>query len=273
MPKLSPVARRVRRFPSTFVALAAALLVAAGCESSTGTSNAVEHLYVTPPSPVLTVGQLQQLVATPTNAAGDIIDGQSVSWSTSAPGVASVDANGLVTGMGGGTAAITATAAGQSATANVTVWFPTTAVNLSVTAPATTTIRQEGSVQVNASFTDASGATVTGRQLVWTSSNPAVATVSTSGRVNALIDGTTEITARTNEGTEGTIVITVSGAPVVATVTLAVTREPLPGHQRHRADRCDGARRLGHDPRRWSAARWSGRPRTPPTRRSTRMAS
>jgi serine protease len=97
-------------------------------------------------------------------------------------------------------------------------------VNLSVTAPATTTIRQEGSVQVNASFTDSNGGTSTGRQLLWTSSNPAVAVVTTSGRVNALgIDGTTTITARSNEGVEGTILITVSGPPVVATVTIAVT--------------------------------------------------
>ena len=230
MPKLSPVARRVRRFPSTFVALAAAMLVAAGCESSTGNDNSVEFLYVTPPSPIITVGQLQQMVATPTNAGGDIISGQSVTWSTSAPGVATVDANGTVTGVGGGPAAITATVAGQTATANVTVWFPTTAVNLAVTAPATTTIRQEGSVQVNASFTDASGATTTGRQLVWTSSNPAAALVSTSGRVNALgIDGTTTITARSNEGIQGTILITVSGEPVVASVTLAVTQNRFLG--------------------------------------------
>jgi hypothetical protein len=223
MPKLSPVARRVRRFPSTFVALAAALLVAAGCESSTGTDNSVQFLYVTPPSPILTVGQLQQMVATPTNASGEIIDGQSVAWSSSAPGVATVDANGIVTGVGGGTAQITATAAGQTATAAITVWFPTTAVNLSVAAPATTTIRQEGAVQVDASFTDGSGATTTGRQLLWTSSNTAVATVSTGGRVSGLTDGTTTITARSNEGVEGTIVITVDGAPVVASVTLAVT--------------------------------------------------
>jgi trimeric autotransporter adhesin len=229
MTKLSPVARRVRRFPSTLAMLAVALLTAAGCESSTSTDNSIAALYVTPPSPIISVGQLQQLVATATNSAGEILDGQSVSWSSSAPGFATVAANGLVTGVGGGTTQITATVGGETATANVTVWFPITAVNLSVAAPATTTIRQEGAVQVDASFTDASGATVTGRQLVWTSSNPAVATVSTSGRVSGLTDGTTEITARTNEGTEGTIVITVSGPPVVATVTIAVTESRFMG--------------------------------------------
>lgn len=230
MPKLSPVARRVRRFPSTFAALAAALLVAAGCESSTGTDNSVAALYVTPPAKILTIGQVQQLVATPTTSSGTIVSGQSVTWSTSAPNVATVDANGIVTGVAGGTAQITATSAGRTATADITVWYNTTAVNLSVTAPATTTIRQEGSVQVNASFTDSNGGTSTGRQLLWTSSNPAVATVSGTGRVNALgIDGTTTITARSNEGVEGTIVITVSGPPVVATVTLAVTQNRFLG--------------------------------------------
>jgi uncharacterized protein YjdB len=222
MTKLSPVARRVRRFPSTLAMLAVALLTAAGCESSSGTDNSIAAVYVTPPSPIITVGQLRQLVATATNSSGEIITGQNVTWTTSAPNVATVAANGLVTGIAGGTAQITATVGGESATADITVWFPTTAVSLAPAPGQSLTIRQEGAVQLRPTFTDANGGTSTNRQVAWTSSNPAIAVVSITGFVSGLgTDGTSTITARSNEGVEGTAVVTVSGPPEVATVTIS----------------------------------------------------
>lgn len=65
----------------------------------------------------LTVGESAQLTATvlPENASDP-----TVSWSSSDPAVATVE-GGLVTALGKGTAVITATAGGQSATSTVTV--------------------------------------------------------------------------------------------------------------------------------------------------------
>lgn len=219
----APVSSRLRR--SSF--LAATLLVAAfavaGCDSSTGNDNSVESLVVNPVAQTLVIGQKKQLVASPTTASGKLIEGKTATWSSATPAVATVDANGLVTAVGGGTSVITATLGGLTATSTVNVWFATATVTLAQAAGQSTTIRQEGSVQINPTFVDAAGATVTGRQVVWTSSNPAVARVSNSGLVSGLTDGTTTITATTLDNHSGTIVITVSGAPLVFAAAVAPT--------------------------------------------------
>lgn len=227
MPMSSSVAPRQRRFPSILAMLAVAVLSVAGCDDSTGSDDQIATLTVNPPTPTLNIGGVQQLVATPSTSSGRIVDNATVTWTTSAANVATVAANGLVTAVGGGSATITATVGDLSSNATVTVLFPVATVTVSPAAGQPTTIRQEGATQLQVSFTDTQGATVTGRQVIWASSNPAVATVNTAGGVAALgIDGTTNITATTVVGNiVGTLPITVSGSPVVATVTVA----PAPG--------------------------------------------
>ncbi len=204
-------------------ALALAALTFTACDDSTGPDGSIYKIDMFAASPVLNVGQTTRVVASPTNAGGRLIEGRTITFSSSTPAVATVDGNGLVTALAGGTTTITATTGGESATLDIGVLYPTQTVTLAPAAGQSTTIRQEGSVQINATFTDATGATVTGRQVVWTSSSPAVATVNNSGFVAGVTDGTTTITATTLDGVAGTVVVTVSGAPVVATVTLAAT--------------------------------------------------
>lgn len=228
---MSPsVVLRQRRFPSFLAMLAVAVLTVAGCDDSTGNDDSIASITVNPPTPVLNIGSVQQLVASPTTASGKLIEGATVSWISSAPGVATVSNTGLVTAVGGGTTVITATSGDVSATANVTVWGAVTAIALAPAAGGSTTIRQEGSVTIVPTFTVTSGPT-TGRQVVWTSSNPAVADVNQSGVVvSRLVDGTATITAATLVGgVSQNIVITVSGAPVVATVALTVSNNRYMG--------------------------------------------
>lgn len=224
MPKSSPVASRQRRFSSTLAALALALVTVAACDSSTGNDNSVSAVHVNPTGHVLNVGHSKQLVATPVTSSGRIVGDRAPTWTSSNPAVATVDANGMVTAVAGGSTTITASVGTVSGEATLTVWYPATGVVVSSAGGASTTIRQEGAVQLAAAVTDASGGAATGRQLVWTTSNPAVAVVNTTGRASALgIDGTATITATTMDGVAGTIVVTVSGPPEVATVTLSPT--------------------------------------------------
>ncbi len=66
-------------------------------------------LAVTPQGPSIGKGATQQLMATGTYANNMTLDiSTSVSWTSSAPAVATVDSRGLVTGMAGGSAVITA---------------------------------------------------------------------------------------------------------------------------------------------------------------------
>ena len=227
MPKFSPAVSRLRRLPSLLAAFAL-VAFAAGCDNSSGTDQSVASLAVNPGTHTLTIGATRQLVATATTSSGSILS-TPVTFVSSAPLVASVSPNGLVTALAGGTTTITATGGGKSADAIITVWYALRSIALAGAGGATT-IRQEGSLQLTPTFVDATGATVTGRQVSWTTSNPAVATTSTGGNISGLIDGTATITA-TSGTTIGTFLITVSGAPVVATVTMAPTlgRHMAPG--------------------------------------------
>src|SRR6202008_2257310 len=80
------------------------------------------------PSPVsLVVGGTQQLSAVLRDAAGNVLTGRTVTWSSSNTGVATVDGNGLVTAVAaGGPITITATSEGHSGTSSVTVTAPLT---------------------------------------------------------------------------------------------------------------------------------------------------
>lgn len=219
MPKSSLVVWRHRRFPSLFAAIALLTMVAA-CDSSTGDDGDIASLSVNPEAPTLNIGSSQQLVATPLTNGGRILE-RAASWSTSNAAVATVDANGLVMAVGGGTADITATVGGLSDAATITVWHPVQSVTVAVAAGNLQTIRQEGATQLVPTILDMQGAAAPTRQLLWTTSDANIATVSTGGRVSARsTDGTATITATSLVGgVQGSIVITVSGPPEVGTVT------------------------------------------------------
>src|SRR5690606_21766816 len=127
-----------------------------------------------------------------------------------------VSAIGLVTAIGPGTATITATSEGKSATAQVTV-SPVPVASVSVS-PSSFSLPVGDTRQLSVTLKDASGNTLTGRTVNWSSSATSVATVNSSGRVTAVGAGTATITA-TSEGKSGTAQVTVTGggpAPVAS---------------------------------------------------------
>lgn len=69
----------------------------------------------------ITAGQVAQLSATLRDAQGNVLSGRTVTWSSTADGVASVSAGGAVTAVAPGTAQIRATSEGRTGDATVTV--------------------------------------------------------------------------------------------------------------------------------------------------------
>jgi uncharacterized protein YjdB/alpha-tubulin suppressor-like RCC1 family protein len=119
---------------------------------------------------------------------------KAVTWSSSAPGVATVS-NGLVTALANGAAAITATTVdgGFVATCSVTVATPVTGVVLD---------RAELALDVGAAdalIATVLPATASNKAVTWASSAPGVATVS-NGLVTALANGAAAITVTTADG-------------------------------------------------------------------------
>lgn len=171
------------------------------------------------PTAVLSVGGSTRITPTITADAGA---SQSVQWTTSAATIATVDATGNITGVAPGNATITVAstvAPAVLATIAVTVNFPVV-TSVTVT-PASPVLLPAATRQMTA--TVAAGAGVS-TAVTWTSSAPAVATVSATGVVTALTLGTTTIRATSvaNTTVSGTTVVTVA-SPTVRAVTLSPT--------------------------------------------------
>lgn len=150
----------------------------------------------------------------------------SVSWVSSDPAVATVSLTGLVTAVGAGTATITGTLDGQTVTLMVTVTSATLNPNgLSITTPPLTLAAGlTAQLAANGSYDDGSNLDVTA-SVSWTSSAPAVATVSPSGLVTAVAPGSATITGSLN-GETATLAVTVTNA-TLNTNGLVITTPPL----------------------------------------------
>lgn len=209
-----------------------------------------------PPAPVaavavalasqsLTVGQSTQASAVLRDASGTILTGRTISWSSAAPELATVSANGIVTAVAAGSATIVATSEGQTGSATLVIGTaalqPVATVALSATSP---TMFAGQSQTISVTLKDAQGNTLGGRTIAWSSSSLGVVTVSPAGLVQAVGVGTATVTA-TSEGKTGSITLSVSSAPVVpvASVSLVstttsitvgqtaqMTATPLDGH-------------------------------------------
>ena len=131
------------------------------------------------------IGGEEVLMATlsPDNATDD------VTWHSDAPDICEVSTDGRVTAKAAGHAIITATAGGVSTSCNVTVAVPVTSLSLDKD-----TLR----LAVGASNTLTASVLpedATDKAIIWTSSDPAVATVDENGVVKAIAKGTATITA------------------------------------------------------------------------------
>ncbi len=82
----------------------------------------VTAVVVSPPTATLAILGTQQFTAIAQDANGNPVPGQTFTWASSQPLIASVDLNGLVTALLVGTAVITATTGGVSGAANLSVF-------------------------------------------------------------------------------------------------------------------------------------------------------
>ena len=180
-----------------------------GTAAVTVTQVPVASVEVTPATANISVGGTVQLTAVAKDSAGRILSGRPMSWISSNTQIATVAA-GLVAGVAAGTAFVVASTEGKSDTATITVTFvPVAAVTVS---PSSTSVFVGANVQLTATTRDANGNTLTGRSISWASSNTAVATVNTTGRVTGVAAGSATITA-TSEGINGTSAISVQAPP------------------------------------------------------------
>lgn len=148
----------------------------------------------------VTVGSTVTLIATvtPSNATN-----KTVTWSTNNSSVATVS-NGVVTGKSVGTATITATAGGYSATCTVSVTSATIAVTGISLDKTSAKVATGKSITLTATVTPSNA---TNKTVTWSTSNSSIASVS-NGTVTGKSAGTVTITA-TAGGKSATCSVTV----------------------------------------------------------------
>jgi trimeric autotransporter adhesin len=140
----------------------------------------------------IVAGATATLTATAKDASGNVLTGRTLSWSSSNAAAASVSATGTATGTGVGVTTITATATleGKSGSATLTV----NAASVSVT-PSSDSAYVGQTATLTATAKDKNGNAISAQGFAWSSSAPAIATVSQSGVVTAVAAGTTSVVA------------------------------------------------------------------------------
>lgn len=198
--------------------LVAALTVCACTAEPLGPPNLVPvaTVAVAPANPVVSVGAKAPLTPIPLDAKGDTLTNRTFTWATSDAAIATVDGQGVVTGVAAGTAQITATAEGQSGSVTMTV--STTAVGSVTVTPTTATANVGATANLTGAAFATGGAPLPGRVFSWASSNTGVAAVTSLGVVHGISPGSATITG-TSEGKSATATVTVLLAPV-ASVTI-----------------------------------------------------
>lgn len=187
----------------------------------TGYNGSID-MTVTPPEVPLSVS------ATPANA--DPIG--TVTWTSSNALVAEVDSDGLVTPVGAGTAVITAKAGRLTATQTIVV--TNSSVNLKtlkITAMTESKLYWNSSIealkksyQLALTGTDNTNAvlnSVSADEVIWTSSNKAIATVDSTGKVTAVGAGAVTITAQSKGNARVKAVLRITVATAVTDFTFA----------------------------------------------------
>lgn len=199
------------------------LLTACGGESTKPEPPAVvASVLVSPPTLDLTPGGSAQLTALPKTASGTDLT-TPITWSSSTETVASVSTTGLVTAITVGSTTITATSAGVRGTATVTV-APVPVASVTI-APLSFSMEGGDTTRLRATPKAANGSDLSGRTITWSSGDPAIASVSTTGLVTGFSVGTTTVTASA-EGKRGSATVTVL-TPSVASIAITPSTPTL----------------------------------------------
>ena len=204
--------------------LALAVMVGSSCSEQAPTTPVVATVEITATAPTVRLGNTLPLSARLRDAGGGTIDSRAIAWSSGTPSVATVSSTGVVSALAMGTTRIAASAFGRSGTITITV-LPREVATVQVL-PAAVSLRVGVTATIQARTFDADGDLLTGRAIAWSSSNPAIVTVSAAGVLSAVAAGTATVTA-TSEGRTGQTAVTVTLAPV-ATVVVAPLADTLP---------------------------------------------
>ena len=189
----------------------------------TPTVPVVTSVTISPGVAQVEVGATTTITAEVRDQNGALMSGKTPTWTSSNPAIATIDANGVLTGVAPGSVSLTATVEGKNG-ASIANVIPLAVTSVSITLPGGPLLPGQTSALV-LTLKDRNGGVLTGRFVTWTSSNTRVATVGPTGVLTLLSAGTTIITA-TSEQVSATISVVVdvpagTVAPTIASISPA----------------------------------------------------
>ena len=162
---------------------------------------------------ITSIGQWVLITATVLDKDSKVITNATIHWKSENESIATVSNRGLVTAVSGGTAQIAVTSGYATAGVSVTVILEVGSIKIT---PASATLTRAGvTVQLEAVVYDNGNSAISGAKVVWSSSDPAVATVDANGLVTAVSRGETQITATSGEvSTSSPVFVVIPQLPV-----------------------------------------------------------
>ncbi|MCY3698541.1 MAG: Ig-like domain-containing protein [Gemmatimonadetes bacterium] len=205
-------------------------------EAAVSVMQTVGSVAVSPPAAEIALGDTLRLAAEAMDANGHPVENAAFSWASSDETVATVDADGLVTGVAAGDAAITATSDGATGRAALTVLAPVPA-EIAVTPETVAFMALGETAQLAAEVLDQFGRRMEAATVSWTSADTAVATVDADGLVTAAGSGATVVTAMAGDvsddaavsvmQTVGSVTVSPAEAEIALGDTLRLAAEAL----------------------------------------------
>ena len=198
---------------------ATALLLACGGSGSPGPSGpvgggVVSSVQITSSTTTVNVGATLTLSASARDATGTNVAGAAIAWSSSAPNIATVSSSGVVTGVLAGTATITASSSGFSASTQITVTPDDTPTSITLAPSGAIALVSGSAVTLTSVVRAPDGHIVSTATVVYSSTDATVASVS-AGVVTGAKAGTAMITA-TSGAASAVVIVTVTPGPAAA---------------------------------------------------------
>jgi len=146
------------------------------------------------------------------DANGNVVTGRALSWESQNTTVATIDQSGTVTGIGSGETLITATLEGKTAQAAIRVLKPVVSI---VATPDSFDLPLGSSRAISVQLVGPGGLALTNRLITWSTSDPSVATVSTTGLVTPIAQGTVTVSINAG-GKQASVRVRVVAEPVAS---------------------------------------------------------
>jgi hypothetical protein len=184
-------------------------------------------ILVSPASPTIPPGQTLHLSVRMLDSTGRDVAGQPQQWNSSDSTIASVSTDGTVSARSIGNAQITIASGRQRASAFVVVSNTTPAPNWVAVSPGTAQVSVHSTLKLLSAVTDVNGNALSNVHVTWTSADPSVAQVDSTGTVTGIATGSVNILAHTPSN-QATAQLTVVGASATHPPPAQTPNQPAP---------------------------------------------